>query len=459
MAKLKENAISFFNSKLYPIFLATIIFIGHTFSCELFSMSLLVLCLSASVLICDDLRVAIAPVLMIAFSFSYKTFLSGLLGSITFLIVVIISLLLIFGSVTAHMILYKKGQRIKDLPKSPLFWGFVALSGGLLLNGFFNFKAYAPINITFALLLVFFFTIIYFAFYIGIEERKDVSEYVIFIFYVASVLLIAQMAVLLLRDATFSEGGAMIKESLILGWGMWNNVGGMLTMLLPVHFYYASTKKHGYIYYISAIITYTVIALTLSRSSLLFATVISIISVVLICVRGENKKINKIITLSLLGIGVILAIPIVILLWDKISAFFGSYINQGFNSNGRLDLYKHGLENFITHPIFGGGFDSCLEDNFGHGIDPNRYHNTIIELLATCGVVGFGAYCYHRYQTIKLFIKKKSDLSCIFLGMCALALLLTSLLDNHIFNLYPTMYYSIILVALGKLPTKENELS
>jgi hypothetical protein len=140
-------------------------------------------------------------------------------------------------------------------------------------------------------------------------------------------------------------------------------------------------------------------------------------------------------------------------------AFFGSYINQGFNSNGRLDLYKHGLENFITHPIFGGGFDSCLEDNFGHGIDPNRYHNTIIELLATCGVVGFGAYCYHRYQTIKLFIKKKSNLSCIFLGICALALLLTSLLDNHIFNLYPTMYYSIILVALGKLPTKENELS
>lgn len=456
MSNLKEKAISFFDSKLYPIFLAVIIFIGHTFSCELFSMILLVCAFATSTMLCDDMRVSIAPILMIAFMFSYKTFLSGWLGSTSFAIVAIISVLVIIASIIAHLVLHKKAQRIKELPKSALFWGFIAFSGGLLLNGFFNFSAYAPINITFALLLVFFFVIIYFAFYMGVERHENIVEYVIFIFYVASVLLTMQMVVLLLRDATFNESGSMIKESLILGWGMWNNVGGMLTMLLPVHFYYASTKKHGYIFYITAILTYVVIALTLSRSSLLFATVIAIISVILICLKGENKKINRIITLSLLGVGIIIAIPVMIVLGDKITSFLGSYINQGFGDNGRFELYKHGLKNFISHPIFGGGFDSCMEDNFGHGIDPNRYHNTIIELLATCGIVGFGAYCYHRYQTVKLFISKKKSLSCVFLGICVLALLLTSLLDNHIFNLYPTMYYSIIFVALEKLPANEN---
>ena len=451
---MKEKAVSFFSGRLYPIFAAMVIFLGHTFSCELFSIILLILSLITATLLCDDMRVAIAPVLMIAFSFSYKTYLSGWLGSTTFAVLAIISLVLVIGSFIAHFILHKKLDRIKELPKSTLFWGLVALSGGLLLNGFFNFSAYAPINLTFALLLVFFFAIIYFVFYIGVEKRQDAIEYLIFVFYVASVLLTLQMAVLLLRDASLNESGALIKESLILGWGMWNNVGGMLTMLLPVHFYYAATKKRGYIFYITAIITYATIVLTLSRSSLLFATVMSIISVIMICLKGENKKINRIITLSLLGFGVIVSIPVTIVLWDKISAFFGSYINQGFGDSGRFELYKHGIRNFLSHPIFGGGFDSCMEDNFGHGIDPNRYHNTVIELLATCGVVGFGAYCYHRYQTVKLFISKRRNLSCVFLGICVLGLLLTSLLDNHIFNLYPTMYYSIIFVMLEKLPSE-----
>ena len=125
---------------------------------------------------------------------------------------------------------------------------------------------------------------------------------------------------------------------------------------------------------------------------------------------------------------------------DKISSLLGSYISQGFGDNGRFELYKHGIENFLSHPIFGGGFGSCIEDNFGHGIEPNRYHNTIIELLATCGLMGFGAYIFHRYQTIRLIWKRKANDCVIFLGLVILGLLLTSLLDNHFFNIYPSMY-------------------
>ncbi len=456
MSEFKEKAISFFSGRLYPIFIALTVFIGHTLSIELFSIILLFSSGIVAVLLCDDMRVAISPVLMIAFTFSYKTFLGGWLGSTSFAVVAITAIALFIASFFVHFIINKKLSRIKQFPRSALFWGLVALSIGFLLNGFFNFSEYKPINFVFAILLILSLVFIFFVFYIGVEERENVAEYVIYVLYVMSILLCAEMLVLLARDATLSESGSIIKESLILGWGMWNNVGGMLTMLLPIHFYYASTKKRGYIFYASAILVYITIVLTLSRSSLLFATIISIICVAIICLRGDNKRLNRIITLALALACIVIAVPVIIIMWDKISSILGSYLSQGLGDNGRFELYKHGFENFISHPIFGGGFDSCMEDNFGHGVEPNKYHNTIIELLATCGIVGFGAYGYHRYQTIKLFINKKKSLPCLFLGVSVLALLLTSLLDNHIFNIYPTMLYAIILVALEKAP-KSNE--
>ena len=140
----------------------------------------------------------------------------------------------------------------------------------------------------------------------------------------------------------------------------------------------------------------------------------------------------------------------IVVLWNKLSAILGSYLNQGFNDNGRFALYKHGIENFFSHPIFGGGFGSCMEDNFGHGIEPNRYHNTIIEMMATCGIVGLGAYLFHRYQTVRLVLKKRKNYSVIFLALVIISLLLTSLLDNHLFNLYPTMYYAVIWCVIEK---------
>ena len=446
MTAFKSYAQKFFDGYFYPVFIALIIFIGHTFSIEAFSTSIVVISAIMCVLICDDLRALISPFFMILFNFSYKTYKSGWLGKGSFAIFVGILLTLFFGSVIAHFIIYKKGKLLKSIPKSALFWGIIALSIAFLLNGFFNFKEYTAINIIFALLLIFFLAITYFIFFCGIINRDDTTEYLFYVLYVASILLILQMAVLLLRDASFFPDGSIDKNTLILGWGMWNNVGGMLAMLLPVHFYYAAVKKHGYIFYATAMLTYITIVFTLSRSSLLFATLISIICVAIICFKGQNIRINRIISCCL----AVVAVLGIIVLWGKISNVLASYLNQGFDDNGRIELYKHGFENFLSHPIFGGGFDSCMEDNFGHGIEPNRYHNTFIELIATCGVLGIGAYIFHRYQTIRLILKRREHLSTLFLTLSIATLLLTSLLDNHFFNLYPTMYYSVILCVLEK---------
>ena len=446
MIRVKNSLCAFFNSYLFPAFIAITVFICHTLSLE----AIAIIALSGSIalcsVLCKDLKCVIAPVLMFAFSFSYKAFLDGWFSRVTFKVLAICALTLIAGAVIAHIFIFKKQAKLRQVLGSKIFIGILILCSAFLLNGFFSFGSYQPINIIFAICLVASLGLIYLITFVGLEERKGTMEYLIFVLYVASLLLVAQMLVLLLRDATLNENGSIIKESLIVGWGVWNNIGGMLCMLLPVHFYYACVKKRGYFFYLSAIITYGMIALTLSRSSLLFASIISVICVTVICFKGQNVRINRIITVCLIGV----AFLGFIVLFDKISALLGSYLAQGFGDNGRIELYKHGIENFLSHPIFGGGFGSCMEDNFGHGIEPNRYHNTIIELLATCGLVGFGAYVFHRYQTIRLIWSKKSDISVVFLGIVVLALLLSSLLDNHFFNIYPTMYYAIILCVIEK---------
>ena len=82
-------------------------------------------------------------------------------------------------------------------------------------------------------------------------------------------------------------------------------------------------------------------------------------------------------------------------------------------------------------------------DNFT-ALFPPRWHNTIIQLLATGGVVCLFGYVVHRVQTVKLFLKNPSG-DKTFVALSILALLLTSLLDCHFFNVGPVLLYSAML--------------
>ena len=117
-----------------------------------------------------------------------------------------------------------------------------------------------------------------------------------------------------------------------------------------------------------------------------------------------------------------------------------------FDDNGRFEIYKKGLEKFLNHPILGAGF---MDSHGISSVPDHRYHNTIVQILASCGTVGILAYAFHRFNTISLIIKKKSGRN-NFLAFCLLGLILTSLFDIHFFNIYPAFYYVLILIAIEK---------
>lgn len=455
MEKIKNFYSKVINGWIYPVFIAATVLLTHTFSLEILGISIIALSAILGLFVCNyDLKFIISPAIMLIFSISEKSsnLGNGPLFSVPSLIAIAVISTIFVISITIYFIKNRNHYDFKKVCKSPLFWGFVVLSITFATNGWFDSESFSWLNLGFTVALILSYIGFFTIFYISIDFSKDFRKYLVFVLFVASILVTVEFYSLFLNgQIKFDENGEMIKESIITGWGIWNTMGNMLTLLLPVHFYIASYfKKYGFIFYITGLISYLAVVLTLSRSSLLSSTILLGICAILSCFIGVNKKINRIITMSLVIVGSVG----ILLLWDKISNILGDYISRGLDDNGRFDIYLFGLNKFIEHPVFGGGFYNAYHVNT-EGL-PFCYHNTIIQMLASCGTVGFLAYVYHRFETIKLIWKKRSGRN-IFLFLCICGLLITSLLDVHMFSIYPVFYYSLILIAIEKSPDKKTK--
>lgn len=446
MENLKNKYLTFINSYYYSILCVTLIFISHTFGLELFGIVSVGISVSLGLVISKNLNFILVPALTVFFTLSEKNSFDGKGKFYTFgsiLTVVIIATIFVFCLIT-HIIINRKIYDFKSVLKSPLFWGVSFLSSSFLFNNLIYKERFYIKDLGFSLALVFAYLGVFFLLYIGLVFDENLKNNVITALFASSLLVTFEFYSLFLNGQIQFENGEIIKESIRTGWGIWNTMGCYLSMLLPIHFYLASfTKKYGFVFYGTGLISYLAIILSLSRSSLLAGTLVLGISVIMCCFVGVNKKTNRIITSVLFVLG----IAGIILLWNKISTILGDYLARGLDDNGRFEIYATGWKKFLSHPIFGCGFYNSHHIN-EVGL-PFGYHNTIIQMMASCGIIGLVAYLFHRYQTIVLCFKQRSARN-FYLMLCICALLITSLLDIHMFSLYPTLYYMLILITIEK---------
>ncbi len=446
MEDLKTKYLSFINSYYYPLICVILIFISHTFAIELLGIVSVGLSVSLGLLISKNLNFLLIPAFTIFFNLSEKNSFNGEGKFFSFpsiFTVVIVSLFFI-GCLIVHIVKNKESYKFNDAFKSPLFYGILFLSFSFIPNNLLPKENFWLKDLGFSFALVLSYIGVYLLLYVGLEFDDKFKNNIILTLFVASMLVTFEFYSLFLTGQIQFENGEIVKESIRTGWGIWNTMGCYLSMLLPIHFYLATfVKKYGFIFYGTGLISYLAIVLSLSRSSLLAGTFVMGISIIVCCFFGENKKVNRIITSALFVVAVIG----VILLWEKISNVLGDYLERGLDDNGRFEIYATGWKKFLSHPIFGCGFYNAHHIN-EVGL-PFGYHNTIVQMIASCGIIGLGAYLYHRYQTIVLFIKQRSVKN-FYLTLCICALLITSLLDIHMFSLYPTLYYMLILITIEK---------
>lgn len=258
------------------------------------------------------------------------------------------------------------------------------------------------------------------------------------------------------------DGSSIDRELIATGWGMHNNIGCMMAIMMPFGFYLASKSKHGWLFNIlgSALLLGTM--LSCSRTSMLMAALAYVVCAVLLLKNPQSRRTNLWVYL----LAVVSVLAAVAIFWSKIMSVFELFLSQLGNVSQRDNLISYGLRQFMDEPIFGGSFypqgeyvpwDWSNLESFSSFFPP-RWHSTIIQILASCGAVGITAYAIHRLKTLRLFWKNRSHEN-TYIGISLAVLLLAGLLDCHFFNVGPVLFYSTALAFVEKMPLEQSNLT
>ena len=441
---------AFFLGRAYPIAVAALVLLSHLFGLELPLVILLLSALCVALLITRSVVPLVAPFLLIFFGISTQHSPSvqtgsGYFGRPFFLVpfVIMVALLLI----SLVYVLRERGAlRFADLRSLPFLIPSGIFVVTLLLNGAFA-PGYTASNLLFALIEGVALTLFIYVFMLGFrgERSEELIGYFIYISAVVALLIFVETAILYFSGDVMVSGSA-VKDNIFYGWGVANTAGQALTATLPVLFLGAMRSKREAVLCLSAaFLALVTVLLTLSRSALLVAGVIVLLSLVIGCFFGNTKRIFRIFLPALFVVGTLLSVVV----WEKASTLVADIFEKGFSDNGRYTLWRTGIDEFLKYPIFGRGFygfeELLSEPLFLYiGFFPRMLHNTVLELLAATGVCGFVGYAVYRFYTARFFFKRPS-LAKTMLGLAVLTLLLQSLLDNFLFYVQPTFYYSIVI--------------
>ena len=286
----------------------------------------------------------------------------------------------------------------------------------------------------------------YFLFSGGVNWKKVQKDYFPWIGVSVGCLLLLELLWIYLSGDIIKDG-VIVRTNLYTGWGICNNIGGFLIMMIPFAFYLSANHHRSWIGALIGSVFLVGVFFTCSRNAILTGTALFLICVILMLYYGQNQKEAAITIIAFAGI--VLAF---LMLWnDEIQRLFSIVIEKGFDPSARDTIYREGMELFKDAPIFGTSFfspgyvpfdwsESAIFSNFF----PPRWHNTFVQLCACCGIFGVGAYLFHRIQTLKMLVKHRTT-ERIFIACSVFALVVSSLLDCHFFNIGPVLFYSISL--------------
>ncbi len=459
-ASTKRKIEYFYMGRLYPLLVCAAVFLGYRFGIEVFLLPVVVLFACGAFWLCSSVRPLIAPLCMFLFAFSNGNSMFGEVGSDYYLTgwrIVVFGILVVFAAVSLIAFL-KKNMYVEKLlyRKTPLLGSLLLLSAAFMLNGVMS-ASWEIGNIIYGSLQVLAFLIIYVIFYHGFsdfESADELGDYFSYITMLLSLLLISEMVTLFLTSPGVIENGQIIKSEIVFGWGVCNNAGFYIAVLIPMNFYGAYRSRLPIVQFTVATATLVAAVLTLSRNALLWSCTIYVFCLVCLMFFG-----NKRIFFRYAALTMVLCFGVFFLRYhEAIMTALTNYTLQGADDSGRFEIWRQAFEKFREAPIFGNGFHAELQTGVQTAsFIPTMAHNTVFQLLFSMGIVGFVAYAIYRIRTLMLFLHRPSMLKTM-LGASMLVLLGASMLDNFIFHVQPIFYYSIAMVIACK-KDREDKVS
>ena len=377
--------------------------------------------------------------------------------------------LIIYASFLIPAILFRLcadreiGFRNLKNAKPTLLIGIFVLGVAYLLSGIGS-EGYAEVstrNVVFALLQIVSLAVPYF-FLCFTVKWKDVDRH-----YCAIVGLLFGLIICLELLHVYAANEVIVGESIrrgeiYTGWGNNNNMGVLIAMAIPFAFYFIYRGKHVVINSLLAAVLLIFCVLTTSRGAVLGG-----VAVYALCslwtLLFSKKYLSK---LSVLIFALAGAVVICKILDNP--EFFQVVFRDGLQSNSRLEIYKAGMQIFGENRIFGTSFYMSKEMQELYDLNmswsdvdefltvfPGRWHNTFVQLLTCCGILGLVTYAVHRIQTVGMFLRKRTAEN-VAIAASIIVLLALSMLDCHFFNIGPGLVYSGLLAFAQHKGDKKN---
>ena len=434
---------TFYNSRWYILLIVLLTAVSYVTGGELIVWGAFVLLAAPSMVVCRDLLPVVPPTLMAVFCLSVghapmRPSYSGYLFTGRGLIVVIVLSGIVILSWVAHTVIW--GIRLLGNTGKPALLPFLfPLAAALLLNGVGQ-AGYSPKNLAFGAITAFCWCGLYWIYTMQLPRGERVREYLFDCFFAISWLLLFELAYVYLSQGV-AENGAVSVSKILMGWGIHNGIGIMLALLIPLMLCMAGKRRAAPVYYLTASLLLVGVVLTTSRGSLLVGVSSFIVGSIILIFKGENRRLNRI----CFALVAVLAVIALLGFREPILDFLPRFRTAGLKDNGRFDLWREGWRLFLGAPVFGAGFAAISFKSWAGKLFPGYLHNTFFELLGAGGAAAVISYLAYRVRSILLFVKKPT-FDRIFMGLSLLVLLGGSLLDNHVFNIYPMFFYSVLLV-------------
>ncbi len=363
------------------------------------------------------------------------------------------------------------GLRRLFTTKRKFLWSILVLGASYFLSGILHkqYAEYVKGNLLFAFIQFASIFLLYFILSASVKWDQFNLDYFAWAGLIMGFVVSAEVICIYLTNNVIIDG-SIIRSNIYSGWGCYNNIGAIISLSIPFAFYFAARKKRSSIFFLLACLLLGMVLLSGSRGSLVGALIAFLACFIYTDFHGNYKKEYRIAAMTLLCLisAVTLLFPYQIAeIFNKIPNI--AHIEDGTlvtNDSGRIEIYKNGWKVFLRNPIFGQSFYPIEYSLYGfaqmpefHSFFPPRWHNTIIQMLASCGIVGMLAYSYHRIDTFVMYFKKRT-LTNTYILFFIITLGVMSLLDCHFFNVGPVLFYSIALAVMEfgqETPMKAKE--
>ena len=285
----------------------------------------------------------------------------------------------------------KRVERVRRMPR--LTSGFALLAVAYILAGVTLANDYGK-SVLFGLVQIVCLVIPYLYFYYTVNWGKVSRTYLAQSFLALGLAITVEViGMYVMAFLSLSNGGGFSRGQLVTGWGVYNNVGFLLAFCIPFAFNLALRCRHRYIYFILAHVMELALVFTQSRGSILFGTIIYAGCFIYAALYLNSKQ--RWIDLGIL-VGFVTIIGVAWAIFPKqFSEIFATMKHAGWDDSGRFELYKDGLKQFAqsAQSVFLGNGFYAGGHRYGNlpadAFLPPRYHNTVIQLLASGGLIAF----------------------------------------------------------------------